>query len=65
MEKGLTSAIKSKGTRIVISSTDDCCNGWLLHNRLIVIAKHNYVLVNPQELNPYFGRRYMQSILGI
>ena len=39
-------------------------DGGLLHNQLIVIAGHNYVLVNPQELNPYFGRQFMQSIIS-
>ena len=40
-----------------VSSTGDYAemDGGLLHNKLIVIAGHNYVLVNPQELNPYFG----------
>ena len=66
-EHGLTSTIKSKGTRnctYLVSSKGDYCNGWLLHNRLIFIARHNYVLVNPQELNPYFGRQLIQSILA-
>ena len=48
----------------LVSSTGDytAMDGGLLHNKLIVIAGHNYVLVNPQELNPYFGRQFMQSI---
>ena len=37
----------------LVSSTGDytAMDGRLLHNKLIVIAGHNYVLVNPQELN--------------
>ena len=48
----------------LVSSTGDytAMDGGLLHNKLIVIAGHNYVLVNPQELNPYFGRQYVHTL---
>ena len=56
----------NKECTYLVSSTGDytAMDGRLLHNKLIVIAGHNYVLVNPQELNPYFGRQFIQSILA-
>ena len=51
----------NKECTYLVSSTGDytAMDGGILHNKLIVIAGHNYVLVrvNPQELNPYFGLR--------
>ena len=46
----------NKECTYLVSSTGDytAMDGGLLHNKLIVIDRHNYVLVNPQELNPYF-----------
>ena len=47
----------NKECTYLVSSTGyyTAMDGGLLHNKLIVIAGHNYVLVNPQELNHYFG----------